>query len=320
MVFPSQGIIMPQPPCLEAALEYLARGWSAIALCPPDHSKVAGEHEKTCNSPGKAPLWPWKEYQERLAKPEQLQLWWNRNEKSNVGVVMGPVSGIIGVDIDSNDGFALLANICGGAIPNTFQFSTPGGQDHHRLFFKYPDVEIPTRSVKLNGHEAIRIQGKGAQTVMPPSIHPSGPTYGWECFEDIPLLDMPAPLIAYLQRPPEASAPSPIHRARAYLAKCDPCVSGSGGHNQAFNVACKLMHGFGLAEAAALGLLMEPGGYNARCVPPWTERDWTHKLADALTKGHSVSLLNGEHHDTKKNYYRSPAPASRPDPKRITSP
>jgi hypothetical protein len=52
----------PPPPCLAAALAYLHQGWSPLALCPPDHAGVSGQHETTCQKPGKAPLWPWKQY------------------------------------------------------------------------------------------------------------------------------------------------------------------------------------------------------------------------------------------------------------------
>jgi hypothetical protein len=165
------------PPCLEAALAYLQRGWSAIALCPPDHHGVPGEHQQLCKSPGKAPLWSWKAYQERLPREQELHLWWSRNPRSNVGVCLGPVSGLVGIDIDDQTGLDLLADLCNG-IPDTFNFSTPGGSHRRRLFFRHPEEPVPTRSLRVNGVEVLRIQGKGAQTVMPPSIHPAGGTYG----------------------------------------------------------------------------------------------------------------------------------------------
>lgn len=72
---------------------------------------------------------------------------------------------------------------------------------------------------------------------------------------------------------------TPTDQARAYLAKVDGAVSGSGGHDQTFSVACALVHGFALSEAEARDLL---DGWNARCQPPWSDREIDHKLASAL--------------------------------------
>lgn len=39
-----------------------------------------------------------------------------------------------------------------------------------------------------------------------------------------------------------------IERARRYVLKCDPAVSGQRGHDQTFHVACILVHGFDLSN------------------------------------------------------------------------
>ena len=66
-------------------------------------------------------------------------------------------------------------------------------------------------------------------------------------------------------------------RARDYLAHLPPAVSGSGGHNATFLAACWLVR-FGLGDRDAMALLRE---FNQRCLPPWTEKELAHKLADA---------------------------------------
>lgn len=71
---------------------------------------------------------------------------------------------------------------------------------------------------------------------------------------------------------------NPLDRARAYLAKLPPAVSGAGGHNSTFRAACHLVR-FGLADGDAMTLLREWNG--THCSPPWTERELAHKLADA---------------------------------------
>lgn len=80
------------------------------------------------------------------------------------------------------------------------------------------------------------------------------------------------------------TATNVLERARAYVAVIPGAVSGSGGHNQTFTVACALLHGFALDEATALDLLLE---YNQKCSPPWTERELQHKVKSALLTSHS---------------------------------
>lgn len=72
-----------------------------------------------------------------------------------------------------------------------------------------------------------------------------------------------------------------IRRARAYLAKLPPGISGQGGHCATFRAACELVLGFGLSVGEALPVLEE---YNRTCQPEWSERELLHKLRDADKK------------------------------------
>lgn len=73
-----------------------------------------------------------------------------------------------------------------------------------------------------------------------------------------------------------------VERARRYLAKMDPAISGEGGHNQTFEAALAVTRGFALPETEAMDLLEE---YNERCEPSWTTADLEHKLASAAADG-----------------------------------
>jgi hypothetical protein len=64
-------------------------------------------------------------------------------------------------------------------------------------------------------------------------------------------------------------------RARAYVAKMPPAVSGQGGHDATFAVAKATIHDFALSESEAWQILCE---YNGRCSPPWSERELRHKV------------------------------------------
>ena len=161
-------------PCLAAALDYLARGWSVVPLCPPDHDNVGPAHEERCESPGKAPIVSWTDYQRRRATERELRVYWNRCPKANVGVILGKVSSLIGIDVDGHVGETLLRDLFPGVLP-TMEFTTPGGG--RRLLYDMPhDWTIPTKAFKLADGE-LKILGEGSLTVMPPSTHQNGGTY-----------------------------------------------------------------------------------------------------------------------------------------------
>lgn len=76
-----------------------------------------------------------------------------------------------------------------------------------------------------------------------------------------------------------------IERARLYVRKIDPAVSGQSGHNRTFHVACVLVHGFDLPDGDALTILRE---WNGSCSPPWSESELIHKIKTAGTATHSL--------------------------------
>lgn len=71
---------------------------------------------------------------------------------------------------------------------------------------------------------------------------------------------------------------SVFDRARKYLDKVDPAISGQRGHDQTFKAASKLIEGFGLSIDDARPILKE---YSLTCCPPWTDKQIEHKLEDA---------------------------------------
>lgn len=67
-------------------------------------------------------------------------------------------------------------------------------------------------------------------------------------------------------------------RARRYISKMPASISGQGGHNAAFSVACVLVLGFGLKDDEALQLM---GEWNGGCQPPWSDKELRHKIQSA---------------------------------------
>lgn len=84
------------------------------------------------------------------------------------------------------------------------------------------------------------------------------------------------------REPSRPSGPTDYDRARRYISRCDGAIAGSGGHRVTFDIAQRLVRGFGLAPDDALVLLSE---WNQRCQPPWSERDLKRKVEQAVTMG-----------------------------------
>jgi len=73
-----------------------------------------------------------------------------------------------------------------------------------------------------------------------------------------------------------------VERARRYLARVPPAIAGEHGDVHTFRVCCRLVRGFALEDDEALSVLTE---WNARCQPPWTERELQDKLRRARRYG-----------------------------------
>ena len=69
-----------------------------------------------------------------------------------------------------------------------------------------------------------------------------------------------------------------VRRARAYVDRMEPSVAGAGGHDACWAVARKLIQDFQLSPPDAWTVLVE---FNARCQPPWSERELRHKFEQA---------------------------------------
>ena len=76
-----------------------------------------------------------------------------------------------------------------------------------------------------------------------------------------------------------------VRRAWGWVACVEGAISGQRGHDRYFRVVCKLLHppprGFGLTVPLAMPIIH---AFNARCEPPFSDRETDHKVADALKK------------------------------------
>lgn len=156
----------------------------------------------------------------------------------------------------------------------------------------------------ISGSMIVELRSTGTQTVVGPSVHPSGETY--ETLDAVSAC-VPAPMLAACVRAladaviakrglgfrSEATIPSQARsqrhdcleqRAIAYINAMPPAIAGGGGHSQTYAAATALVHGFALEPSVALTILVEH--YNPRCNPPWSEKELEHKINQATIKPH----------------------------------
>ena len=89
-------------------------------------------------------------------------------------------------------------------------------------------------------------------------------------------------------------------RAKAYISKLPPAISGQRGHDTTFNAAQVIVRGFDLTPEQAKPVW---DFYNSRCNPPWNPKESLHKLEDAYAKSRLPSgyLLNDKDKGKMKN-------------------
>lgn len=253
--------------CHEAAVHYLVKfGWNSVSLCPADHVGVRKNH---CDSPGKVPIFNWKYLQERRQVESLLVHDFKHHPNANVGVVLGPISSLIGIDVDhAARGRELLFVLSRGDLPVTPAFRTGKG---FRLLYSMPaDGEVPVNGF-VEGPEGARVEvlSQGRQTVMPPSLHANGKRYEWlkgrSCDEQ-PLAQLPHWARSLkAQRPQQGSCVAP------------GALVTSGRHLWLFKSACSLRR-FGACFSEIVACLHV---INQRCSPMISEREVSRMATNA---------------------------------------
>jgi hypothetical protein len=234
--------------CLDAALYYLSLGWRPLALRPPTE-KVEGA--------GKRPWYRWKRFQHEGVTRSMIHAWWKERPEANVGVLTGPASMLVGVDVDSREGAAAVREAAGGQVEPTMCFRTGRGW---RLLYALPAgvTPPPSRWVMAASGGTFEVLSAGRQSVMPPSLHPDGPRYTWLSRPDVRLYEAPGWLWP---------------RAGEKRAKL-PRIGTSGPvteyrNNRLFALACA-MRRHGCVEREIAGALRL---VNERCSPPLGEAE-----------------------------------------------
>lgn len=265
------------PTSLEAAVAYTRRGWRVVPI-------AAGAKGPTLRG------WPALRLEEHDL-PTQF-----RND-SNIGLILGEPSGwLVDVDLDCDE----AVELAGQYLPVTGAVSGREGRPgSHRWYIA--EGATTAKHTDADGAMIVELRSTGCQTVVGPSVHPSGGRY--DALGGEPAR-VPAAMLAAcvhaladavrakrstIEPPRSAPAITMPHddaerRAAAYLDAMPPAIAGSGGHNQTYAAATALVHGFALSPELAMDLLRTR--YNLRCEPPWSERELRHKVDQAASKPH----------------------------------
>lgn len=152
---------MQHSPIAQAAVRYLARGWSVLPLQRGD----------------KRPLIRWETLQQARANAPTLARWFAHWPDANIGIITGEISNLIVLDVDPKHGGddSLEELECRfEKLPDTVEACTGSGGRH--LYFAHPGGSVPNRAGLKQG---IDLRGDGGYVVAPPSLHPSGQLYAW---------------------------------------------------------------------------------------------------------------------------------------------
>jgi len=144
-----------------------------------------------CNHPGKHP-----HSRHGTRRPLEsgldVDLYWRRHPKCNIGIATGEISNLVVLDIDPRSGgyvsYQRLTK-AHGDFPST-PVSITGGNGRHVLF-AHPGVRIKNHVGFVAGMD---IRADGGLIVAPPSMHSSGRSYRWHTLghpNDYPVAQLP---------------------------------------------------------------------------------------------------------------------------------
>lgn len=148
----------------KAALEAIAEGFTPIPLTSSKKPYTRGWQDIKWDSEDQSEL---------------IETFENAHKagNTNIGLLLGaPSSGLIDVDIDHP-----IAERLSGLLPETEMVSgrktRPGT---HRWYMVDGDLPLTKAYTLHTGEVSLEIRSSGAQTLIPPSIHPEGDPYTWE--------------------------------------------------------------------------------------------------------------------------------------------
>ena len=273
---------------IHAARQYMRRGFAPVPI-------YAGRKDPCLKN--------WLQLRLRSADVQQAF-----RTAGNLGLILGCASrDLVDVDLDCAEARELADEY----LPPTEGITGRRSSPRSHYWYLCAGVQTTRHRDPVTRASIVELRSTGSQTLVGPSIHPSGEPYdflqGEPALVDLPVIRQAVASLAAevirlrhgtLPQPPPKAPQLPtiplttdraalLRRASAYLGAMPPAISGKGGHNATYAAATALVHGFRLPAKEAIDLLRRE--YNPRCKPPWSEKELVHKITEAATKPHSLN-------------------------------
>ena len=167
---------MKTPSFLDFAISYARYGF-AVFPCKPCGKEPITKHG----------------FKDASRDEAKIRNWWARAPNANIGIATGARSGLIVVDIDSLEGAKLLLKLTErfGALTSTHRAVTHKGG---HFYFKLPPNCGAVPSSKGGG---LDIRADSGYVIAPPSLHPDGGSYKWDCASPDEMAIAPQWLLAF---------------------------------------------------------------------------------------------------------------------------
>jgi hypothetical protein len=301
------------PPRKKQNLNQWVDFWESLGFCVLP--KPRGE---------KAPVIPWKPYQERHPTPEEKKEFWVENYRGlglpNIAVILGKVSGTLGgkdaalIVLDFDDPKAYLTAFPEGKPilkGGTLVVKTNRGL-HLYLLTQDPQLNASPKDLAYSPDRktlVVELLRQGYNITAPPSIHPTGIEYEiisdttngvhlWnitskEITAMLERLHAAGYYVPSLQPPPPPQPGTPTKQAPTGVPKVPPCIihalatpltEGAGRNNLLFAMACALRARRNPAETIEQ-LLRDWNDHNT---PPLTPTEFHTTLESAKKEGYKV--------------------------------
>jgi len=127
-------------------------------------------------SDNKVPHVSWKKFQNQLPEGETIRDWWEKWPDAGVGIVTGKFSGLLVLDVDTDEGWKYVKETKRIGSEPTPIVKTGNG---YHVYYRYPNQGIKNQVRIGKEKQGLDIRAEGGYVVAPPSLHYNEERYRW---------------------------------------------------------------------------------------------------------------------------------------------
>lgn len=299
-----------------AALSYAARGWKLVPLYGVVKPEVCTcSKGANCGTPGKHPSGGTAWHLSASSDDDEVSSWFDTKKPVNVGLLLGPGSGVVDVELDGPEAIAAWNGLGLGEV---WTPTYTAGRGPHRLFRW--DEGLPAVQLKKPLGIEVRLGngGKAAQSVLPPSRHHTGVLYQWLpglSPDDVELSPLPEKLVTLLWNDDGTGLNRSMARSPARGVLHRDLKTGERNSE---------LHRFAVAEAFRAGaniddereqqdLLLKIRAVNAiQCKPPMEDSEVVNLYRSAIAFVRKTRAAGLDERLAMESVADSPPPATQP--------